>query len=191
MAGRIPRRFDVPVRDSRHSGTAARPAGRCPAGRPRHSLAEALEALPVRGQISRSFLESPDARAGKLQRTLMAFLRRHQVQATPNDLRFGAPCRLFQPLEHSAVFVSKARMDVGLHFASVAHSVITVLHRQRRAGVLTQEMADENRTALSASSRGTPRTSPVKHDRMMTRSRRSFPACFSTYNQSSPEQARS
>jgi len=91
---------------------------------PRDSLAETVKMLPIRRQIARTLFKAADAAAGEFESTsLPPLFRRHQFQSASDDLRFGAPCRLLQLFEHSAVVLAEARVNVGLHPPDVAQNV--------------------------------------------------------------------
>src|SRR6185503_6869483 len=93
------------------------------AGFRRGSLAEALEVLSAGGEISRAFLETPDAAPGQLEGIPSPpRFRRHQLQPAPHDLRFSLPGRRFQLFEGGPFFFAKTRVNVGLHAATVAHN---------------------------------------------------------------------
>ena len=121
---------DAPARGSRRFGTAALPRGRCRAGLLPASLAEALEVLPVRGQVARPLLESPDATPGKLESaSTTTFLLGDQLQSTTDKFGVALPGLLLQVFEGGPVFLTQARMNVLLHSATVAQAVTYVLQR--------------------------------------------------------------
>ena len=104
-----------------HSPRGGRPADQYPKGFPPGSLAEALQMLPVSGQIPRTFLELAHARSGDVQRARpLPHLLEDQAQTAANQFRLRATRGFFQILENRSIFFTEAGMDVGLHGSNVA-----------------------------------------------------------------------